>query len=185
MNDRTRDPRRPLAPAVAVLTPPAALLELDPGRFAFSLWRNVSISLWANQPTLAGAERYQALSKRLDNELPEGRSHVTFILNNIAAPTPEANAIFAHVTGYRMTTLKCMAIVLEGTGFWASGIRGLITNLTMSSAEPVLMDIGETIERVVEWLPVHHAQRTTVQLDPAELKRVLEATRVCGARERP
>src|SRR5262249_50350085 len=102
---------------------PASLLDLDPGRFRYSAWRNFTIGVWAGQATQEAAERILRVSKLMASQHDTGHSSVVFVLDGAPAPTPEANEIFAKVYDDKVSDLSCMAIVIEGGGFWASRIR--------------------------------------------------------------
>ncbi len=157
--------------------PKAALLDVEPGRFRYSIWSNVTISVWADQADLAAAQRVLAISKRVVQERPEGHSTVIFVLTGVPAPTAEAAALFANLYDPRNSKISCMAVVLEGEGFWASVMRSTFTRLRLAGGGALTFRVCENIEQVVDWLPREHAVRTGVQLDPAQLSGALHAAR--------
>jgi hypothetical protein len=157
------------------------LLDFEEGRFRYSRCQNLTIGLWAGQATLDAVQRVASVSQRMREEHPEGHSSVVFVLDGAPAPTPEAQAAFAHVLDDRQTDLSCTAIVVEGQGFWASRIRSVITNARLAAAGTVKLCVHDHIDELLEWFPAEHKRRTGVEFNKLELKRVLEAARQCGA----
>ncbi|MEY4580722.1 MAG: hypothetical protein RL701_5425 [Pseudomonadota bacterium] len=156
----------------------ASLLDVDPGRFRYSAWRNVTIGVWTNQATAEAAQRILRISKFMAREHPSGHSSVVFVLDGAPAPTPEANVALGKLYDTKFSDLACMAIVVEGGGFWASRIRSTITGLLISSPEAVVqMRVSDSIQGVVDWLPFAHSKRTGIAITAAELKAALTATR--------
>jgi hypothetical protein len=155
-------------------------LDLDPGRFRFSRWRNISITVWSAQATLAAAERVLRLSRQLNLDFPEGRSQVMIVYSRTPAPEGAASELLTEIYDPRLSRIVCIAAVLEGSGFWASGIRSRMTSMRMAVGGAQTMRAHETIEEVVSWLPGEHKQRTGVRVSAAELKAVLTTARRLG-----
>ena len=162
---------------------PASLLDVDPGRFRYSAWRNLTIGVWADQATQQAAERVLQVSRLMVSQHPTGHSSIVFVLDGAPAPTPEANEVFAKIYDDKISDLSCMAIVIEGGGFWASRIRSTITSLRMSTPGPMMIRVADKLEQVLEWFPGEHSLRTGVRVTPSELKTVLTATRALVAND--
>jgi hypothetical protein len=82
---------------------------------------------------------------------------------------------------YELPGLMCTAIVLEGSGFWASGIRSMASNLHRSATSSGLLRVQTSIEEVATWFPEEHRRRTGVNVAPDDLIRVLTAVRAEAA----
>jgi hypothetical protein len=162
-----------------------AMLDCEPGQFRYNSYRNLSIGLWAGQATLDAVLRVVRIAERMRESHPEGHSGVVFVLDSAAAPTPDAQAAFAQLIDDRMTTISCTAIVVEGQGFWASGIRSSITKMRLAAAGSVKLRVHDRIDELLEWLPAEHQRRTGVEFRKSELRRVLEAARELGAEADP
>jgi hypothetical protein len=158
-----------------------SMLDCEPGQFRYNSYRNLTIGLWAGQATLDAVLRVAQISERMREAHPEGHSSVVFVLAGAPAPTPDAQAAFAHVLDDRTTALSCTAIVVEGDGFWASGIRSAITQARLAAAGSVKLRVHDRIDELLEWFPAEHQRRTEVALRKSELRRVLEAAREFGA----
>ena len=161
---------------------PLVLLDVEPGRFRYNGWRNLTIGVWADQATGEAAERVLSISRQMARNHPEGHSNVIFVLDGAPMPTPEANAIFSKVYDQKVSDLSCMAVVIEGGGFWASAIRSTITSLRMASRSGELrMSVHDHMEQVLEWLPAEHTRRTGVFVASSELRNALTAARALAA----
>ena len=143
--------------------PHAATIGLDPGRFRFSIWQNVSITLWTAQATLEAAERVLRLSRQLNRDFPTGRSQVMIVTAGTAAPEGRASELLTEIYDPSVSRIVCIAAVLEGSGFWASGIRSRMTNMRMAAGNAMVTRVHESLDDVATWLPGEHAQRTGVE----------------------
>lgn len=152
-----------------------------PGVFAYDSWKNVSIGVYVGQATPAAARELLAMSDHQARTFPEGRSSVVFVLDQLGAPPPEARPDLDRV--YESSGLACTAIVLEGSGFWASAIRSMTSNMVRGQA--VSVRAHTNLDEVVTWMPAEHQKRTKVELPPDDLKRALiYARKVCEVRAR-
>ena len=161
----------------------AVTRDLDPGRFRFSVWRNVSITLWTDQATLDAGERVLKISHQLNEEFPEGRSQVMIVADGTLPPDAVTSEMLTEIYNPKLSRIVCIAAVLEGSGFWASGIRSRMTNMRIAGGNSMVIRTQETVEEVASWLPEEHALRTGVTLSAAELRAVLRAVRAQGTRD--
>jgi len=170
------------APASSISKEAARALtrDLDPGRFRFSLWRNVSMTTWTAQATLEAGHRILRLSRQLNLELPQGRSLIMFVCAGAPVPEQAASELLTEVYNRKLSGIVCIATVLEGSGFWASAILSKITSMRIAGGNDMAVRTQETIDEVVKWLPREHEQRTGVKLDPDELKAVMISVRALG-----
>src|SRR5688572_27553194 len=162
---------------------PVLLLDLDPGRFRYSVWRNITVGVWADQATGEAARRIIAISRSMAKNHTGGHSNIIFVLDGAPPPTPEANQIFAQVHDQKVSDLVCMGIVVEGSGFWASAIRSAITGVRMSSASGIRMGVSDNVNQLMEWLPAEHSKRTGVTVTATELRPVLLSLRELAAND--
>lgn len=171
---------RTRSPGGARSIDPAALrtvaLRTAPGVVAYEGWKNISIGVWIGQATVPAVNAVLEMSMDMEREFPEGRSSVVFVLDQVAAPRPEAQPALARI--YDIPGLACLAIVVEGTGFWASGIRSMSNNMHRSSGGGMRMRVHTGIEEVLMWLPEEHRARTGVHVQADELRHVLTTARI-------
>jgi hypothetical protein len=162
---------------------PAATLDLDPGRFRFSVWQNISITIWTAQMTMDAGHRILRLSRQLSRKFPGGRSQVMIVAAGAPAPDDATTELLKEIYDPNVSRILCIASVLEGAGFWASGIRSRMTTMRIAAGNAMAMHTLDTVEQVADWLPEEHAKRTGVVLDPETFRSVLVATRALGTRD--
>jgi hypothetical protein len=159
----------------------ATLLDCDPGRFRYSAWNNITVGVWADQATLEAAQRVIRISKWMTSRFPQGHSNIIFVLDGAPAPTPEATKIFSKVYDEKFSDLACMGIVIEGTGFWASAMRSMITGQRLHAPGNVRVRVCEGIDPLLEWLLPEHYARTRTRFQPQEIRSALSALRSLAA----
>lgn len=148
-----------------------------PDTFFCYTWQNISINQWIGQPTIEAVKQIGTTTRKLIRQYPGGHSNVTFVFQGVPGPTPEVQSVFDSVFDNRRSRIACMAIVLEGSGFWASGIRSSVVGMNIRSPGQLALRIFNTIEEAVQWLPREHMNRTGVQIEASQLKTVLSTAR--------
>jgi hypothetical protein len=148
-------------------------LDAEPGQFAFFAWKNVTIMVWEVPPNAASVTRLSRMGAERAREHPGALSDVHVINGWPGLPSAEVRAALAEASREAVTHLAAVAVVLGGTGFWASALRGFITGLHVLVRGPFEVRLFGSIEDVAQWLPEVHAKRTDVVVSPAELERVL------------
>jgi hypothetical protein len=98
-------------------------------------------------------------------------------------PEAEARAQLARLIRTHAGTLAALAVVLRGDGFWASGVRGLLTAIAMLSPRDSKLRIVASFDDVTAWLPELHLARTGVRLPAAALIDALRAAEQSAGRD--
>jgi hypothetical protein len=135
----------------------------------------VMIAVWKGQATALRVERFKKAIELMAERTPGYRSNVHVILEGAALPTAEARKLFVALMKHHRDALACVVIVVNGTGFWASALRGAMTGLRALAPTSSGFHVAATIDNVVNWLPAVHELSTGVKLDPEELGDVLRA----------
>jgi hypothetical protein len=158
--------------------PPAhpSLLRTEPGIYQYRAWQNINVGVWVGQATYEATKGLIEVGMEMRRRYPAGHSSIVFILDKLAAPTPEARELFAQFMRPG-SSLMCNAIVLEGEGFWASGLRAMISNTHRGAAGSVHVGVGTSIDEILTWFPEAHAKCTGVMVKTAELRTALHAIR--------
>ena len=154
---------------------PGASLETlagEPDRCALFAHRNLTVGVWLGQADLAAAQATERAARIMEARHPAGRSYVAFILDGLPAPTPDATDLFTKLMGQH-DSLACIAYVMEGSGFWASGLRGMINNAYRESGAEGRLRIGTCVEEIADWLSQSHEKATSVAIPAEELRAVL------------
>jgi hypothetical protein len=152
-----------------------------PGVFHYNSYKNISIGVWVGQATLPAVQALLPFGKQIIQLYPDGHSSIVFILDKLPAPTADARELLGSFFSAR-STLSCSAVILEGSGFWASGLRSMIANTHRTSTGSVKLRVSTTIDEVLEWFPAEHARATGIDVDPGELRSELMYSREHGAK---
>ena len=161
--------------AAAAANPRVAAAER--GHFSCSIWLNVSILIWASRATEPALRRIQRVTHELTTRFPAGHSNVAFVLDGVGPPTPEARKILTHLYREGVADLKCLGVVLEGGGFWASSLRSSITSMQLEAGRRTALGQYTSIAEIAAWMAPRHAAQTGVEISVEELQAALEAAR--------
>lgn len=138
-------------------------------------FRNLQIASWTKQGTVALVEHLAEHSRRFHRLHPEGVSVVHIISKGPALPDAATRERLKTLLEANAKTLACVAIVLDGRGFWASAVRSFLVGLRLVSPRTVNMQVFSTAEEVAAWLPDVHLQRTGVRIDGGDLLQAIRA----------
>ena len=155
-------------------------LDLDPGRFRLCVWQNISVTLWTDRATLDAGRRILKIGRELAQRFPQGRSQVMLIAARAPAPDAATSELLAEVYDPERSGIVCIAAVLEGEGFWASGIRSRMTNMRIAAGSKIAMQALSSIDEVATWLPDEHLERTGVTIGAEALRTALVEVRQLG-----
>jgi hypothetical protein len=154
---------------------PARVIEIDPGVCYSGAWANVTLTHWVSRGTVSAVECVARVGSALREQYPMGTSAVHLIREGAGLPTPEVREGLMKLMNDKVERRGCVGIVVGGTGFWASAVRGLITGLRSASSREYPLKLAGSIDEIVSWLPEPHFKRTGTALDPADLARALQA----------
>lgn len=152
-------------------------IELESNRFRSFIWENLTILVWIDQADLEAIKTILTLNQKVIRRYPQGHSTINFILDGLQPPTPEARDAVKYLYQKEKSGIACIVNVLEGTGFWASALRGSFTGIKLETQGSVALRIYNSIDEAIAWLPSEHEKRTGVRLDPQQLRTVLIAAR--------
>lgn len=155
---------------------------MEPGRFRFALWQNVTFTIFTAQATLDAGQRILQVARGLSRSFPQGRSQVMFIAAGAPAPDAATSELLSVIYDPEKSGIRCIAAVLEGAGFWASGIRSRMTSMHIAAGNKMVLRTFDALDEVVSWLPDEHAKRTGVVLEPDALRAVLIHLRAQGTK---
>jgi hypothetical protein len=145
-----------------------------PGIYSGYIWKNIAIVLWFAPANLETLPIFEESCKALVREHPEGLSAVSIIVpGGRGLPDPQVRRELARIMSDNVDRFAAMAVLLPGTGFWASTMRGMLTALSMLVRQPHRMQIFGTYSEVVKWLLPLHTARTNTHIDAVQLRAVL------------
>jgi hypothetical protein len=154
-------------------------LRVERDHVSYSLYQNISIAVWVGQATLPVVKAVLEVTQDMIARFPGGHSSVAFVLDGLPAPPTDAQAVLTKAFEKR-SQLMVTAIVLEGSGFWASGLRGMLNNTHREANSNTALKIVTHVDPLVGWFAEEHAARTGVVIAPMVLRDVLLYARQVG-----
>jgi hypothetical protein len=158
-------------------------LAVERGRCHFSVYRNIAIGVWVAQANKAAAETALRVASSMGERFSGRHSSVAFLLDGLPGPMDEAMPALTKLWAKR-SDLACTAVIIEGGGFWASGLRSMINNTRREAGGDVPAHIGNSIDQVVGWLSAQNQRHTGVAIAPTELAEALTFARMLGEQAR-
>lgn len=144
-----------------------------PGVLRITAWENVTVCMWSGQ---ADGPATMELERSMDRRGTRVRrlSYIHLIRDRLALPDADARRNFRHMMTRRNAELACVAIVVGGTGFWASAMRNAVIGLRVLSPRDFTFRIHGSTSEVLDWLPTMHEERTGVAVSRELLRALLE-----------
>lgn len=157
---------------------------VEPGVCTMGMWKNVTLIVWRSQATAAALEKLTEFTQ-LTREQPTKTSAIHIIHDGAGLPLPEAREALVRIWRDNSEHLAGLAVVVGGTGFWASTMRSAITGMRLLAPRSTEMRLHGTVGEILDWLPRVHRERTGVALDTAALVHVLHEASRWTAHETP
>lgn len=157
-----------------LLSPAAA----ERGVCAIGTWQNVVVIVWWTAGNGPAAEQLARVTARMRETHPEKVSHIHLLKNLAGLPSSAARSTLVKIMREHGEGIANCAVVVGGTGFWASTMRSAITNMRMLAPGNFEMRLHASPVEIVEWLPRAHTERTGVTLAPDMLVKLLQQAEV-------
>jgi hypothetical protein len=150
-------------------------LDGEPGICRIAALRNVMIVHWTARADGSAVKRVSNAFDHMLESYATGCSAIHIISSTAGVPTPEGRAGLIEIMNERASKIACVAVVVGGTGFWASTMRSFVTGLRFMTPRNFELRLHGKPAEALEWLPKHSAKLTGVQVDEKALARALEA----------
>jgi hypothetical protein len=147
----------------------------EPGTCRIAGLGNVLIVSWTSRATGAAAARLASVTHRMVANHPSGTSAIHLIANKVGVPTADGRAGLMKIMTEHSKSLACVAVVVGGTGFWASTMRSFVTGMRFITPRDFDLRLHGSIREVLQWFPAQHEKNTGVSIDAAALTRVLSS----------
>jgi len=145
------------------------------------VWKNVVIVVWFDAATVESILVFERSCQERAQKHPQGMSSVHIMVpGGKSLPTAEARAELSRVMREYAQYSAATAVVIPGTGFWASALRGMITAVSMLARTSANPRICGDFAAVAAWLPEVHEQRTGVRISANELVSALQSAERSG-----
>lgn len=144
-----------------------------PGVFRAGLVGRIAITAWLGQLDMNSVEVYARFITGFLAQVAATRGSVVHLVNErVALPPSGTRPVLAKMME-NTEPLACTSVVIEGSGFWASAVRGFLTGMRLLGPSSFRMHEHATLADVVAWLPAEHEKLTGEHIDPEELAHCL------------
>lgn len=158
----------------------ATIIAYEAGHYTIATWKGVGIVHWMAQANGAAVRRVHELFESLVDAHPRGVSFIHVVREGAGLPDPEARRALAEMMASFAGETVCVAVVLLGSGFWASALQSLLTGMRLvAPPRPWTMKFSSRISDVSKWLPELHERRTQEALESGELHAAIELVLSC------
>jgi hypothetical protein len=152
------------------------LIDEDPGKYRFYKWQHVHVVVWVGA---AVGETARRLGRATPKQVPgTQRSDIHIVTSGTALPSGDARAGFVELMREMQADIACLAVVIEGGGFWASAMRSAVIGLGMMAPKTLPFRALGSLDDLTAWLPAEHRRRTGVAIDSVGLRRALTEARI-------
>lgn len=131
-------------------------------------WRGIAIVVWAIEATEQHVQEMSKLAEEIGQSHSRG-SNVTLVVNRAPLPAYEARHAIHQLTRRYEKNIACSATLIEGSGFWTSAIRSLVTSLHLVGRWGFELKTFSDIDALSAWLAPIHARETGASVEPTEL----------------
>ena len=148
----------PVEPGLALQT-----FKISSGHYGFGQLGNIALQVWLRPADEVSARELAEVADRMHESYPDGISTIHWLRHGTGRPSPEARK---HISGILKKYGDWMGeavVVMEGDGFWASAIRGMLTGIRMAAGRGRIRVHG-SIEDAAAWLPQVHQRRTGIAI---------------------
>lgn len=144
-------------------------LSLKVGSFGFWQLGNVPINIWLAPPRLDSVRRLISLTRDTLPKHPEGVSVIHYVEPRLQLPDAATREALAELSRISDDALRAVAVVMTGSGFWASSVQSTLTGVRLVSGVKFRFRFSAQVDDLLDWFPAEHHAETGVALSRAAL----------------
>lgn len=110
----------------------------------------VIVVVWTQQATPPGVEHLRGVTQRVAAMSEQGFSVMHLIAPGISLPDAQTRGMLSKLA-IEFSPVKSLAIVIPGTGFWASAMRSMVTGILMVSGARFEVKTFSTASDAAVW----------------------------------
>jgi hypothetical protein len=110
------------------------------------------LALWTGTPSVFGAQQVEIAVLEAAKASPGRAVYFAVLRWPLALPDALVRAIFIRLGRRVDRDLSCIAVVVEGAGFWASALRGVVLGLGLSAAVPFPLRCYSSLGEAADWV---------------------------------
>jgi hypothetical protein len=143
--------------------------------FLAALYRNVFITAWWGETTVARLKRVGAVQSEVARAWPKGFVALALIRSANTNLPPDVRAEAERLTKDPSSCLRAIAQVIHGSGFAAAAIRSIATGMQLLSRHGRPSKIFDSLDNATVWLVPQMSQLPGPPgtVTPEELARVV------------
>lgn len=147
-----------------------------PGIHRVMGWRNIAMVAWRGRPNGPATRELGNITKRLLDALGTETkiSYIHLVPVGLGLPDSDGRAALHEITNSYGQHTACVGVIVSGSGFWASAVRGIVTSVQVIAPRSVELRIHGDSSQLLEWFPSEHELRTGVAIQGAELRLTIE-----------
>ncbi len=128
--------------------------------------RNVVVQVWRERATVDRVQATRELVREVNAEHPGQVAMLVRVVDGCGLPEPRTTRTFSRLLREVEPEVQGVAVVLEGSGFWAATMRALISSITLMarSGPPTRIygDLREASEALYDLLEQNDASLVPV-----------------------
>lgn len=123
--------------------------------YALASLNEIAAIVWRHQTTLEGIQSSNQLVAEVARHHPKGIALLTVISEVASMPSSEARKALADLMS-TPRTIRCSAVIMEGTGFRAAAVRSVVTGFVLLGHHEFphrICDVGDAVKMFTDVMP--------------------------------
>lgn len=146
------------------------LVGESPGINRTWAWRNVMLVIWIDKPSPEVVDKLGPIAEEIQSRTRAQKlSHIHIAESSLSMPDAETREAFLNLAHKYASNTACVAAIVEGSGFWASAIRGFITGILVLAPRELNIRMHKQANELLAWFPEAHARLTGTPIDGQDL----------------
>lgn len=116
-----------------------------------ALWRGHLLVLWYGETSLEAALMVARSLLNAARARPKHTAYIAVLSDSLRLPSAEVREVWVQLRKQIGGDLNSITVIVEGRGFSAAGVRGMVTGIGMASRAPYPMRAFPTIEEAASW----------------------------------
>jgi hypothetical protein len=160
-----------------VPTPQLDILVDSPAYFRIGMLGNVVVVGWRGpMDNAAIAQLGLVAHERKERAGAVRHSYIHLMTERVQLPDANTRNEIAKLLPALTDHTGVVVVVLDGSGFWVSALRGFLTGVRVVAPRAFDIRAESALENVLSWFPAEHLKRTGINISREQLEQlVLEA----------
>jgi hypothetical protein len=160
------------------------VLTLDDDHLT-AVWGPIFLTVWKKVTRPDYARSIQFAVRDLAHSVPNQRvACLTIIEEKVELPNAESRTAVANIFRFNLEHIVCSANVMEGEGFRAAAVRGVVTGITLVARQPFPNHVFSSVTQAARWIAQAFAKEgdhvTASRLSASDLINAVDQVRRGG-----